>query len=63
VDHLLARRGIDVGMREALGAITRYIVLTWTGRARIGTRAISQAVITEDCVFSNPRSRTAESVL
>src|SRR5262249_2601470 len=27
VDHLLARRGVDVGLREALGAITRYGVI------------------------------------
>jgi small-conductance mechanosensitive channel len=28
VDQVLARRGVDVGMREALGAIVRYVVIT-----------------------------------
>ena len=28
VDHVLARRGFDVGMREALGTISRYVILT-----------------------------------
>jgi small-conductance mechanosensitive channel len=28
VDHVLARRGVDVGMREALGAIVRYGVIS-----------------------------------
>ena len=28
VDTVLARRGFDVGMREALGAIVRYIIIT-----------------------------------
>ena len=28
VDHLLARRGFEIGMREALGAIVRYGVIT-----------------------------------
>jgi small-conductance mechanosensitive channel len=27
VNHVLARRGVDVGLREALGAITRYTVI------------------------------------
>ena len=27
VNHVLARRGVDVGLREALGAITRYVVI------------------------------------
>lgn len=31
VDHVLARRGFDVGMREALGAISRYVILTLGG--------------------------------
>jgi small-conductance mechanosensitive channel len=28
IDHVLAHRGVDVGMREALGAIVRYVVIT-----------------------------------
>jgi small-conductance mechanosensitive channel len=28
VDTVLARRGFDIGMREALGAIVRYVVIT-----------------------------------
>src|SRR6185503_14196108 len=28
VDNVLARRGVDVGLREALGAIARYLVMT-----------------------------------
>jgi len=28
VDHVLARRGVDVGMREALGAIVRYGIIS-----------------------------------
>ena len=26
IDHVLARRGFEIGMREALGAIVRYVV-------------------------------------
>lgn len=26
IDHVLARRGFDIGMREALGAIVRYVI-------------------------------------
>ena len=26
IDHVLARRGVEIGMREALGAIVRYVV-------------------------------------
>ena len=37
VDHVLARRGVDVGLREALGAITRYGVIA------LGTLVILQA--------------------
>src|SRR5262245_53585439 len=37
VDHVLARRGVDVGLREALGAITRYTVIG------VGTLVILQA--------------------
>jgi small-conductance mechanosensitive channel len=37
VDHVLARRGVDVGLREALGAITRYAVIGF------GTLVILQA--------------------
>lgn len=37
VDHVLARRGVDVGLREALGAITRYAVIA------LGTLVILQA--------------------
>jgi small-conductance mechanosensitive channel len=37
VDHVLARRGDDVGLREALGAITRYAVIG------LGTLVILQA--------------------
>jgi small-conductance mechanosensitive channel len=28
VDTVLARRGFDIGMREALGAIVRYVIIT-----------------------------------
>jgi small-conductance mechanosensitive channel len=28
VDHVLARRGVDIGLREALGAIARYVIIT-----------------------------------
>src|SRR4029450_1444322 len=28
VDTVLARRGFDIGMREALGAIVRYVIFT-----------------------------------
>ena len=28
IDHVLARRGFDIGMREALGAIVRYVVIS-----------------------------------
>ena len=28
VDGVLARRGVDVGLREALGAIARYLIIT-----------------------------------
>ena len=28
IDHVLARRGLDIGMREALGAIVRYLVIS-----------------------------------
>ena len=31
VDRVLARRGVDVGLREALGAIMRYVVVTLGG--------------------------------
>ena len=37
VNHVLARRGVDVGLREALGAITRYLVIG------VGTLVILQA--------------------
>jgi len=37
VDHVLARRGVDVGLREALGAIARYTVIG------VGTLVILQA--------------------
>src|SRR6478735_8485423 len=37
VDHVLARRGVDVGLREALGAIARYAVIA------LGTLVILQA--------------------
>jgi small-conductance mechanosensitive channel len=37
VDSVLARRGVDVGLREALGAITRYAVIG------LGTLVILQA--------------------
>ena len=37
IDHVLARRGVDVGLREALGAITRYVVIA------VGTLVILQA--------------------
>ena len=38
VDGLLARRGVDVGLREALGAIARYVIMTF------GTLVILQSV-------------------
>jgi small-conductance mechanosensitive channel len=28
IDHVLARRGFEIGMREALGAIVRYVVIS-----------------------------------
>ena len=28
VENVLARRGFDIGMREAVGAIVRYIIIT-----------------------------------
>jgi len=28
IDHVLARRGLDIGMREAVGAIVRYLVIS-----------------------------------
>ena len=28
IDHVLARRGVDIGMREALGAIVRYVAIS-----------------------------------
>ena len=37
VDSVLARRGFDVGMREALGAIARYVIIT------LGTLVILQS--------------------
>ena len=37
VNHVLARRGVDVGLREALGAIARYMVIG------VGTLVILQA--------------------
>ncbi len=37
VEHVLAHRGFDVGMREALGAIVRYVVIT------LGTIVILQS--------------------
>ena len=37
VDTVLARRGFDVGMREALGAIVRYVIIT------LGTLVILQS--------------------
>jgi len=37
INHVLARRGVDVGLREALGAITRYLVIG------VGTLVILQA--------------------
>ena len=37
VENLLARRGFDIGMREALGAIARYIIIT------LGTLVILQS--------------------
>jgi len=37
VDSVLARRGVDIGMREALGAIVRYVVIT------LGTLVILQS--------------------
>ncbi len=38
VDGVLAHRGVDVGLREALGAITRYLIMT------LGTLVILQSV-------------------
>jgi small-conductance mechanosensitive channel len=37
VDNVLARRGFDIGMREALGVIARYIIIT------LGTLVILQS--------------------
>jgi small-conductance mechanosensitive channel len=37
VDGVLARRGVDVGLREALGAIARYLIMT------LGTLVILQS--------------------
>ena len=37
VENVLARRGFDIGMREALGAIARYIIIT------LGTLVILQS--------------------
>ena len=37
VDHVLARRGFDIGMREALGTIVRYVIIS------LGTLVILQA--------------------
>ena len=37
VDHLLARRGFDIGVREALGTIVRYVVIS------LGTLVILQS--------------------
>ena len=37
VDTVLARRGVDVGLREALGAIARYLIMT------LGTLVILQS--------------------
>jgi small-conductance mechanosensitive channel len=37
VDGVLARRGVDVGLREALGAIARYLIIT------LGTLVILQS--------------------
>lgn len=31
IEHVLARRGFDVGMREAIGAIVRYVVISLGG--------------------------------
>ncbi len=28
INHVLARRGVDIGMREALGAIVRYVAIS-----------------------------------
>jgi small-conductance mechanosensitive channel len=28
IDHVLARRGFEIGMREALGAIVRYVIIS-----------------------------------
>ena len=28
IDHVLARRGVDIGLREAVGAIVRYLVIS-----------------------------------
>ena len=38
VDTVLARRGFDIGMREALGAIVRYVIMT------LGALVILQSV-------------------
>src|SRR4029453_16979883 len=37
VDTILAHRGFDIGMREALGAIARYVIIT------LGTLVILQS--------------------
>src|SRR4030095_2754487 len=37
IEHVLARRGFDIGMREAIGAIVRYVVIS------LGTLVILQA--------------------
>jgi small-conductance mechanosensitive channel len=37
IDHVLARRGFEIGMREAVGALVRYLVIT------LGTLVILQA--------------------
>ena len=37
VDHVLARRGFDIGMREAIGTIVRYVVIS------LGTLVILQS--------------------
>jgi small-conductance mechanosensitive channel len=34
VDTVLARRGFDIGMREALGAIVRYVIITLGANVR-----------------------------
>ncbi len=38
VDHVLARRGFDIGLREALGTIMRYVIIT------LGALVILQSV-------------------